>query len=464
MKFDLQTVYCAVSPDKSYENYQKVEMLVGKLFEQARLDCENCGTDSWNPLGEFINPGDRVVIKPNWVSHKNLSDQGNDCLVTHSSVIEAVIRFAAKADPKEIVVGDAPVQGCDFEALCEINKINEMRERLAAENISATIKDFRRTILPGGNLANLSKKTSRSLRDYVLFDLGADSNLEEVSENSGNFRVTMYDPRELNKTHARGKHQYLIAREVLEADVFINVPKLKTHKKSGITGALKNVVGINGLKDYLPHHRKGGSLLGGDCYEGKSVVKGLTEEILDAANQTRNPVLKRLFDTSARIGYAVGRVVGNDNNLEGSWHGNDTVWRMALDLQRVLHYGKADGTLAPAPQRKILTITDAIVAGEGEGPLAPSPMAFGMLTLAQNVCAAEWIHALLMRLDPRRIPLTAHSFDRHKFPLADFSPADIKIVMNGEIISQSELIANYSRQFVAPNGWANKCEFNEENQ
>ena len=32
-----------------------------------------------------------------------------------------------------------------------------------------------------------------------------------------------------------------IAREVIEADVVINVPKLKTHKKIGLREALKNL-------------------------------------------------------------------------------------------------------------------------------------------------------------------------------------------------------------------------------
>jgi len=34
---------------------------------------------------------------------------------------------------------------------------------------------------------------------------------------------------------------------------------LKLHRKAGITCALKNLIGINGNKEYLPHHRLGGS-------------------------------------------------------------------------------------------------------------------------------------------------------------------------------------------------------------
>ena len=81
--------------------------------------------------------------------------------------------------------------------------------------------------------------------------------------------------------HAPGRHRYVIAREIIEADVVFSLPKLKTHERAGLTGALKNFVGINGHKDCLPHHRKGGSLAGGDCYEGRSAFKGLLEDLLD---------------------------------------------------------------------------------------------------------------------------------------------------------------------------------------
>src|SRR5215813_11306448 len=68
---------------------------------------------------------------------------------------------------------------------------------------------------------------------FVLFDLGEDSLLEPVTDDRDSFRVTCYDPRLLAKTHTRGRHQYLIARAIIEADVVINLPKLKTHKKAG---------------------------------------------------------------------------------------------------------------------------------------------------------------------------------------------------------------------------------------
>src|SRR5215468_5299817 len=72
-----------------------------------------------NPRGPFaavIPPGARVLIKPNLVLHRNEGTGGMECLVTHCSVIRAAVEAALAADASEVVVGDAPVQGCDFES------------------------------------------------------------------------------------------------------------------------------------------------------------------------------------------------------------------------------------------------------------------------------------------------------------------------------------------------------------
>ena len=60
------------------------------------LDTENFGSPSWNPLGKFIQPGQQVLIKPNWVMHFNGS--GNyknsmECLVTHPSCLRAICDY-----------------------------------------------------------------------------------------------------------------------------------------------------------------------------------------------------------------------------------------------------------------------------------------------------------------------------------------------------------------------------------
>src|SRR6185503_1679359 len=75
-----------------------------------------------------------------------------------------------------------------------------------------------------------------------------------------------YNMAETNARHSGERHDYLLCRTPMEADVFINVPKLKTHKKVGVTCALKNLVGINANKNWLPHHTEGAPQNGGDQF------------------------------------------------------------------------------------------------------------------------------------------------------------------------------------------------------
>lgn len=459
-------VFCAQAPVGSYAagtdatfpelpEWARPTLALGalrSLLADAGVDREHLSLSQWNPLGALIE-GKKVVLKPNWVYHENASGQGLDCLITHVSVLEAVLYYVAKARPHSIVLGDAPIQGCDFKKLLADSGVMQMVDRFSAHGIDVEVKDFRRTIRPGGRLATKPLDGRRSLDEFILFDLGTESALEEITQPDSEFRVTMYNPDLLKRTHGPGKHQYLIARDVIEGGVVISIPKLKTHKKACITGALKNLVGINGHKEYLPHHRKGNPQNGGDCYPESSPVKALVEDLADATNRSEGKISRWLLANSVRAGTAFGRLLHLDDNYEGSWHGNDTVWRMTLDLQRILLYGRQDGTLAAAPQRTVLTVTDAIIAGEGDGPLAPTPVDLGMMTMGGNAAAVEWINALLIGLAPEEIPLTREAFTAHRYPLANFDPEVVAAILDGKRVKSGEIFARCGRVFRLPSGW-----------
>jgi hypothetical protein len=359
-------VFCAQAPVKKYSCIPKntsVELpqwtrptsaliTFRSLLAAAKLDSGNFGSSEWNPLRELIE-GKRVVLKPNWVTHINGSGYGLECLVTHPTVLEAIIHYVVKASPKSIVLGDAPIQGCDFNKLMSDSGTAEMIDRFATHGAPIEVKDFRRTILPEGKQTRKPLEACRPLDDFIVYDLGIESSLEGITSADSEFRVSMYNPDLLKRTHGRGKHQYLIARDLIEADLVISVPKLKTHKK---TGALKNLVGINGHKEYLPHHRKGNPRSGGDCYPEQSRIKAIIEELSDAANRAHGGVSRWLLGNALRAGTGLGRLLNVDDDCEGSWHGNDTVWRMVLDLQRILRYGRTDGTFAETPQRTFMSV------------------------------------------------------------------------------------------------------------
>src|SRR4029453_17991483 len=75
--------------------------------------------------------------------------------------------------------------------------------------------------------------------------------------------------------------------------------------------------------------------------------------------------------------------------LGGAWYGNDTCWRMALDLARIVHHADRQGRMTTVPQRRHLSLIDGIVAGEGDGPLTPSAVDAKVLLFADNVALGD---------------------------------------------------------------------------
>ncbi len=209
--------------------------------------------------------------------------------------------------------------------------------------------------------------------------------------------------------------------------MIVNLPKLKTHKKAGITAALKNLIGINGNKEFLPHHRIGGSQAGGDCYPGRSGIKRALEFTLDQLNRTTRRSRQRVWHFSERVLNRLARASGDQLGVEGSWQGNDTIWRTCLDLNRILRYGRLDGTLAPEPQRRVINIVDAIVAGHGDGPLSPEPLPLGLLIAGASSAAVDLAGALLLGYEPSAVPIVREAFGRFRWPLTNFTAAEVEL-------------------------------------
>ena len=382
------------------------------------------------PFGSAIPRGARVIVKPNWVLHENRGPWGLDPLVTDPELIKRIVDGVLAAGPSRVLVGDAPLQGCDLERLLSATGLDRWAAELTSREPSFEgLRDFRRTTCEIRYGVRVAREDQQPEDDFVMFDLGADSLLEPVTDRRGRFRVTQYDPRKMQTTHAPGRHCYLVARAIIEADVVVNVPKLKTHCKAGITGALKNLVGINGNKEYLPHHRVGGSHRGGDCYPGGSVLKRAIEVAMDQSNLAPAPGT-RAFAWNA-TGDVLGRLaqwMGDEVGVEGAWSGNDTVWRMCLDLNRILSYGRTDGTLAETPQRRVLHVVDAMVAGQGNGPLFAEPLELGLLLGGSNPAAMDWVGAHLLGYDPRRVALAREAFGAFRWPIARFERDEVRLI------------------------------------
>lgn len=437
--------------------------LCRRLFVSLGFDKTRFDSHGWNPLGEIVKPGMKVLLKPNLVRHLHMRGGEYQAVVTHASVVRCVLDYVALAlkGDGEILVGDAPVQGADFSKILSRTGLQEVCDDVAKTwNMAVKIVDFRLTSveLDEDHREISSNQLSGDLEGYCSVDLGKGSLLIPLAAQCDRFRVTNYNCREMAQHHNQDVNEYLIPKSVLRADVVINLPKLKTHRKVGLTAALKNLVGINGHKDWLPHHREGAVSEGGDEYLKASMIKKLKSN-LEEKMLYQDRLTHKLSSVSVNVLGRMSKIIGNDPYEEGSWHGNDTVWRMVLDLNRALLYADQNGDLQDTPQRKCLTIVDAILAGEGEGPMEPDPVACAMLVGGCSSLAVDFALAELIGFDYRKIPLIANGFSVKEWPLVAFSPQEVnvkKIAVDtlGLVIEPAEI----SFRFTPPSGWKNHIE------
>jgi uncharacterized protein (DUF362 family) len=373
------------------------------------LDAARFGTAEWNPLGDLVRRGGKVVLKPNFIRHWNPSPEGSvESVITHGAMLRAAADYAFLAVGPEgsVTIAEAPQQDCDFERIREVCGLDALtashRERagrpLAVIDLRREAVEFedgivvRRRALPGDPAG------------YREVDLGARSFFRESGLDPTRFRGADYDPGPTSEHHMGGHHAYLLSETVLQADLVVNLPKLKTHKKTGVTLALKNLVGINGDKNWLPHHSVGAATDGGDEFPEGRLVDRLRSRAIDWAR----PHLARArflgaFRAARRLESAAR---GRDFIRSGNWHGNRTTWRMCLDLNRCLYYSDAKALHLEAgrPVRRVLTILDGVVAGEGDGPLAPRDVPLGVVIASCDPVALDLVAVRLMGFDENRIP------------------------------------------------------------
>ena len=277
------------------------------------------------------------------------------------------------------------------------------------------------------------------------------------------FRVSDYDPGEMMSNHRKGHHRYLICGAVLESELMINLPKMKTHQKAGVTGALKNLVGINGDKARLAHHRRGVDEFGPSA---RWIIR-CQSRLREALQKRSRPLFglgRALWRTARRlqgIHTAATAEALKTNRMyigAGSWYGNDTIWRMIYDLNRIVRYASTSGgVLATSPQREYVAILDGICAGEGNGPLDPLPLDLGIVAVSDDPFLMDMAMARLMGFDPNRIPQLAN-YGLFKDPLwASFDPRSVPLSFDGNRLEGIDALPILHR-FLPPPGWKDHIE------
>ena len=349
-----------------------------------------------------------------------------------------------------MVVGDAPLQSCNIDLLWKsqdwfsIPRFYESHSKL-----KVVLDDWRLELYHREGKLRFRKEMRQSDERFLVVDLGKDSLLEPVANDYENFRVTNYNPAALQKHHRPGRHEYCVSRRILDADIILNVAKLKSHRKAGMTGCLKNLVGINGHKSFLPHHRRGPASQGHDEYPRANVLKSVRtsiEELRDVASSRTSQVILSVLRKIPDLVLAFG-----DRISEGSWFGNDTLWRTILDLNRIARYADRDGLIKSSSQRRVFCVLDAVTAGEGEGPLGPSDLGCGALFAGMNPLVVDAAAASFMGLKIDEIRQLKSGFGLSSLSL--FGGGIEEIDIQGDHLEKLEFWSPNFRPFRKPSGW-----------
>jgi uncharacterized protein (DUF362 family) len=448
-----------------YDSGNYVYRSIRDSFYLLGLDIDNYGSPSWNPLKNLINPYETIIIKPNLIAHSHKLNDDWEYVITHGSVIRTVIDYVyiALRGVGKIIIADAPQTDSNVELIKQHLGLEVIQELYwKYKKFEITFLDLRneywiekdgicvnRVTLDGDPLGS----TQVNLRNHSLFT--------EQEIRHKRYYGAFYDINETNLHHYEGTQEYLVSRTALESDVFISLPKMKTHKKVGVTLNLKGLVGINSNKNWLPHYAIGSPEENGDQFPSMTNSTWLENKIIVSAKRIllrRNPYMQFAARKLKKIAYSI---FGDTEEVirSGNWHGNDTAWRMTLDLNRILLYANPDGTLRDRPKR-YFSVVDGIIAMEGNGPVAGTAKPIGYIVAGSNPLATDMVCTKLMGFDYQRIPMLCRAFDRTPYPVASFRPEDIYVISNQEELKGHLL--NLSPQFLsrfAPHfGWKGHVE------
>lgn len=236
-------------------------------------------------VGEELGPGKRVVLKPNLLMKR----RPEEVTTTHPLWVEAVALELQALGVTDITLVDSP-GGPYTHALLQ-------------------------GIYQASGMAGVAERTGIKLNTDLTFQHRAFLEGETCKE-------------------------FNILTPLCQADCIINLPKLKTHGMTTLSGAVKNLFGA---------------------------VPGL-----------QKPELHFRFPNTEDFS------------------------NMLIDLSLLL-----------APQ---LTLVDAVVAMEGDGPSGGEPKPVGLTLGSRDLYALDLVHCSLMGLAPKEVPMVAHSIRRGLCP------------------------------------------------
>jgi uncharacterized protein (DUF362 family) len=472
-------------PDTAWPEWAGRELSTGpnpayRMVRQALadlgLDRARLGTAQWNPLGDFIRAGETVVIKPNFVVSRNRKAGTLDAIVTHPSVLRVVADyvFLALKGRGRIVIADTPQMDCNWDELMRYERLDAVIEyyRRVLE-FPLELYDLRSFQVIDPDLPAYStnrRPLPGDPKGMVKVDLGARSAFSGLAGEERMYGAD-YDRRETIELHSGGRHEYHLAGTILSADTVISVPKMKVHKKVGVTLNLKGLVGTVGNKNCLVHYRLGTPKEGGDQLSGAVAAPDL--KVVRIQRWLMDRTLARqsgLGDWLYRVALSVYRACIKPwrpvaattlQQDDGNWSGNDSCWRMTADLARIFFFASAAGELLPSRQRKHFCVVDGVIGGERDGPLSATPILAGCIVAGEHPFAVDMVATRLMGFDVTKVKQFGAALSGH----SDFgigSLSEIDPVVNGSPVPADEFFRREWRSpvpaFQPHPGWVGEIE------
>lgn len=442
----------------SSQEDNKVYRSVRNLFYLYGLDKANYGKSNWNPLGKYIQQGNKIMIKPNWVQEERGKYLGTRSVTTDGSVLRVMIDyvFLAAGRNGKITIADAPIQSSNLDKMLIQSGVSEIIKYYRQElGFEIEIFDMRKIKVEYSEEDHYLSSPIQLAGDplgYSEINLGNESFLEEITFGGTKFGVSDYSTEETKRRHSQGNHTYVVSKSVLDADVFINMPKMKTHQKMGVTLALKNLVGIIGDKSCLPHFRVGGPQKGGDELSVDTYVENVKSK-MRVFTQGKSRILWKAI-RSIWLLYKKIALKNKDYQIAGAWNGNDTIWRMVYDINNILFHYDGQGKFNKTKQFRYLTLIDGIWGGEGDGPLKHDPKHSGILLFADDPICADLVASEIMGFSRKEIPLLSN-YEKLGQRIGCFSSdiSEINIMSNIPGLSKIEELRNYSDKFIRPPGF-----------
>lgn len=448
---------------------------IRNAFSDLELDLLHKGTRDWNPFSDFISKGDTVVIKPNLVSM--LPDVNYECIITNPSIVRVAIDYAWKATGEDglIIVGDSPSCELDWEEMIDKTGYREMIDILNNRGINVLLKDFRTTkTIANEDVWVDEQNVDGVLAESQIINLGRESEFFRNCENES-YHGGGYDIQETSKHHRGMIQEYKVSKEIISADVIISIPKFKTHKKAGITCCLKNLVGINTDKNYLPHFTLNNILNQGDempplygRFRANMILynifriyilgkhwKRISKVAVKYLRRKRDINIKskkKSFSPKIKMAQSLHFRITGQNIDGGSWPGNLTIARMIIDLNKIFLCTDKNGILQEknsfhnSNRRKCFFIVDAYIAGMGDGPKEAVPGNLGIVAAGFNGFQVDTALLKLLRINPDSIPV--YRIGKQYGWLT--GEKRYETLLNGQLLTNEDCFAE---KIVPPSNW-----------